>query len=121
MKFKKKTKKYIKFIIALLGIAFIFVALSYYSIMSTMKGNKNVIYHPSKTITKVFFYRDDCPDCQRTYPKMYLTKIVYSLEGKKILFVNTHTKNKNNRGMVETYNVKTVPTLISVNSKGHIK
>lgn len=54
----------------------------------------------------VFFYRDDCPDCQKIFNKVYLSGAVSSDQ------INVNLKQEKNRKYISSYNIDQVPTII---------
>lgn len=52
----------------------------------------------------VFFYRDDCPDCQSVFHKVYWHNVLK----RDVVFVNMN--NASNRKYVEQYKLVSVPT-----------
>lgn len=52
----------------------------------------------------IFFYRDDCPDCQSVFHKVYW----HNMFKQDVVFVNMN--NANNRQYVEKYKLVSVPT-----------
>lgn len=62
----------------------------------------------------LFFYRDDCGDCQKIFEQ------VYNLSQKnpgKVQFINTNNK-KNHEKYLTKYSVKYVPTFIALDENG---
>lgn len=69
--------------------------------------SKNEYISPDKLFNKaVVFYRDDCSDCRKIYPSLYIHNIVHH----DIVFVNMN--NMKNKKYIEKYNLKEVPTII---------
>lgn len=61
---------------------------------------------PKHSKQTLFFYRDDCPDCQSIFHSVYWQSIV----GKKVLFINMNQPK--NRLYIEKYQLNSVPTFI---------
>ena len=56
-----------------------------------------------------FFYRDDCPDCQKVFPQVYL----HDLFHRDIQFVNLNQER--NRKYIVLYQIHSVPTFLYQN------
>ena len=54
----------------------------------------------------LFFYRDDCRDCQKVFDDVYWQKI----SGQKLIFINMN--NQSNRRYIGKYDLVSVPTFI---------
>ena len=59
----------------------------------------------TKNVT-LFFYRDDCRDCQKVFDDVYWQKI----SGQKLIFINMN--NQSNRRYIGKYDLVSVPTFI---------
>lgn len=59
----------------------------------------------------LFFYRPDCPDCQKVLP----TLKNYSLFHRDIVFINMNLKD--NKSYIEKYELTQVPTFIKGNTR----
>ncbi|MCG0945135.1 thioredoxin family protein [Lactiplantibacillus plantarum] len=59
--------------------------------------------HPKKVL---FFYRDDCPDCQSIFHRIYWHNVI----SHNIVFINMNQPQ--NRHYIQKYQLTSVPTLI---------
>jgi glutaredoxin len=59
--------------------------------------------HPKKVL---FFYRDDCPDCQAIFHRIYWHNVI----SHNVVFINMNQSQ--NRHYIQQYQLTTVPTLI---------
>ena len=59
--------------------------------------------HPKKVL---FFYRDDCPDCQSIFHHIYWHNVI----SRNIIFINMNQPK--NRPYIQQYQLTSVPTLI---------
>ena len=81
--------------------------------MTARENNRQSVVIKKKQ-SVLFFYRDDCPDCQKIFEQ------VYNLSQKnsgKVQFINTNNK-KNHEKYLTKYSVKYVPTFIVLDEKG---
>ncbi len=80
----------------------------------TVRENNRQSVVIKKKRSVLFFYRDDCGDCQKIFEQ------VYNLSQKnpgKVQFINTNNK-KNHEKYLTKYSVKYVPTFIALNENG---
>lgn len=56
---------------------------------------------------KILFYRDDCPDCRKVFPVLYIK----NFSKRDLIFVNLNQQK--NRRYIHQYQLKEVPTIIS--------
>lgn len=66
-----------------------------------------------KTTGIVFFYKDDCPDCQQIFPKVFRKSLI----GQSVRYVNLN--NSKNVKHINKYGLKSVPTFVRMN-KGRV-
>lgn len=59
--------------------------------------------HPEKVL---FFYRDDCPDCQSIFHQIYWHNVI----SHNVVFINMNQSQ--NRHYIQQYQLTSVPTLI---------
>jgi len=59
--------------------------------------------HPKKVL---FFYRDDCPDCQAIFHRIYWHNVI----SHNVVFINMNQSQ--NRHYIQQYQLTSVPTLI---------
>lgn len=81
------------------------------TLQSIEMQQKSISKTSLKTKAIVFFYRDDCPDCQRVFDQVYRAKQT----GTPIVFANTN--NPKNRKLALLNGVKTVPSFVY---QGHV-
>lgn len=88
-------------------------------IVVLLLGGQLIIQHQEKKRTPVkltntqnvtlFFYRDDCRDCQKVFDDVYWQKI----SGQKLIFINMNSQsNRRYIGKYGKYDLVTVPTFI---------
>lgn len=80
----------------------------------TARENNRQSFVIKKKQSVLFFYRDDCPDCQKIFEQ------VYNLSQKnpgKVQFINTNNK-ENHEKYLTKYSVKYVPTFIVLDENG---
>ncbi|AWV73857.1 thioredoxin family protein [Latilactobacillus curvatus] len=64
--------------------------------------------HPEKVL---FFYRDDCPDCQSIFHQIYWHNVI----SHNVVFINMNQSQ--NRHYIQQYQLTSVPTLIHGNQR----
>ncbi|MGA3435723.1 thioredoxin [Lactiplantibacillus plantarum] len=64
--------------------------------------------HPKKVL---FFYRDDCPDCQAIFHRIYWHNVI----SHNIILINMNQPK--NRHYIQQYQLTSVPTLIHGNQR----
>lgn len=63
-----------------------------------------------KTTGIVLFYKDDCPDCQQIFPKIFRKSLI----GQSVRYVNLN--NSKNVKYINKYDLKSVPTFVRMNN-----
>ena len=56
---------------------------------------------------KILFYRDDCPDCRKVFPSLFIKNFLEQ----ELIFVNLNQPE--NRKYIQQYQLKEVPTVIN--------
>lgn len=94
-------------LIFLIGIMIVIVLILSGQLMIQHQEKKRtpVKLADTRDIT-LFFYRDDCSDCQKIFDDVYWEKI----SGQKLIFINMN--NQSNRQYIEKYDLVSVPTFI---------
>lgn len=75
------------------------------------KNDRSVVTLDSREDRKIVFYRDDCTDCQKIYPRLFW----HNLGNDDLIFVNLNQQK--NRQYIRTYQVKSVPTIVHKESR----
>lgn len=84
----------------LLFVSAVFIYLDH------QEGKQDVVQLQNIDQEVVFFYRDDCPDCQKIFNQVYLSG---AASGDQI---NVNLKQEKNRKYISSYNIDQVPTII---------
>lgn len=66
---------------------------------------------PKKTDKVMFFYRDDCSDCQSIFHQIYWKNFI----SRDVEFINMNESS--NRKYIEEYNLVSVPTFVHDNKQ----
>ncbi|WP_314576450.1 thioredoxin family protein [Enterococcus gilvus] len=95
----------------LLFVPFFFVGIAMSGVFFAMKQteeNREQVWLSKPAIRGkiVFFFRDDCGDCQ----KIFFQVFAHSLIHKDVLFVNLNQEK--NRRYIHTFDLQSVPTLV---------
>lgn len=85
--------------------------LHHLSIDGTEKANRSVVVLSQEEEKKIVFYKDDCPDCEKVFGQLYWHEKLYD----DTVFVNLNQKR--NRHYIQTYQIKSVPTIIHKHSR----
>lgn len=87
-----------------------FIALGLGGFMIRMKAqehSREVVILQKEEPQVLFFYREDCPDCQKVFPWIYWQ----SLWKKEVVFINLNQPK--NRNYITEYQLTSVPTVIT--------
>ena len=99
--------KIIKSLAILAVIAGIIIFLGH-NYINTIEKRQTIVEIPKKTAKTLFFYRDDCSDCQAVFHQVFWHD---KFSKHDVLFINTNqTKN---RKYIEEYQLDAVPTFIN--------
>lgn len=90
-------------ILAVLAIMVIFIGHNY---INTIEKRREVVQIPKDTKQTLFFYRDDCPDCQAIFHQIYWHNAI----SHNIVLINMNQPQ--NRHYIQKYQLTSVPTLI---------
>lgn len=82
-----------------------------YGYLVYQEKNRNTIELKNTRDVMLFFYRDDCKDCQKIFRDVYFQK----LRGRKVILINMN--NYKNRRYAKEYRIYSVPTCIKNNQK----
>lgn len=74
-----------------------------------VEKKQNVVTIDKKKNKTLFFYRDDCKDCQKVFHHVYWKNVF----NKNIEFVNMNQKM--NRKYIKEYDLKSVPSFVNKN------
>ena len=90
-------------ILAVLAIMVIFIGHNY---INTIEKRREVVQIPKDTKQTLFFYRDDCSDCQSIFHQIYWHNAI----NHNIVLINMNQPQ--NRHYIQKYQLTSVPTLI---------
>ncbi|CAM3195198.1 Thioredoxin [Lactobacillus bombicola] len=109
MKKQKKKFNYKKYAIIFFSLALTlgFALLGFNQRINSVKQDRTIVKIKANTDSTIFFYRDNCSDCQSVLPYMVLQKDILH---KNIQFVNTNQIK--NRHFIAEYKLESVPTFI---------
>ncbi|MCG0599447.1 thioredoxin [Lactiplantibacillus plantarum] len=103
----KKVSKALAVIVVILAVLG-FAGHSYVNHVEKEKTVVTLAKHPKKVL---FFYRDDCPDCQAIFHQIYWHNVI----SHNIILINMNQPK--NRHYTQKYQLTAVPTLISGNQR----
>ena len=103
----KKVSKALAVIVVILAVLG-FEGHSYVNHVEKEKTVVTLAKHPKKVL---FFYRDDCPDCQAIFHQIYWHNVI----SHNIILINMNQPK--NRHYIQKYQLTAVPTLISGNQR----
>ena len=98
----KKVSKALAVIVVILAVLG-FAGHSYVNHVEKEKTVVTLAKHPKKVL---FFYRDDCPDCQSIFHQIYWHNVI----SQNIILINMNQPQ--NRQYIQQYQLTSVPTLI---------
>ncbi|BAP86890.1 thioredoxin (plasmid) [Paucilactobacillus hokkaidonensis JCM 18461] len=98
----KKVSKALAVIVVILAVLG-FAGHSYVNHVEKEKTVVTLAKHPKKVL---FFYRDDCPDCQAIFHRIYWHNVI----SRNIIFINMNQPK--NQHYIQKYQLTSVPTLI---------
>ena len=98
------------------ALAVIVVVLAVSGLASHQYVNHVEKQRPVVTLAKhankvLFFYRDDCPDCQAIFHRIYWHNVI----NHNVVFINMNQPK--NRHYIQQYQLTSVPTLIHGNQR----
>lgn len=88
---------------------FLIMVVIGYKIDNFEYNNRNVVINSNMKNEVVFFYEDNCKNCQRIFPVVYFAGLI----NKRIIFVNLN--GKANRKYIKEFHLNEVPTFIGKN------
>ena len=103
----KKVSKALAVIVVILAVLG-FAGHSYVNHVEKEKTVVTLAKHPKKVL---FFYRDNCPDCQAIFHQIYWRNVI----SHNIILINMNQPK--NRHYIQKYQLTAVPTLISGNQR----
>jgi len=103
----KRIGKYLAVLVVMLALGW-FVSHQYVNHVEKARPVVKLSAHSSKVL---FFYRDDCTDCQAIFHQIYWHNVV----NRNIVFVNMNQQQ--NRQYIQQYQLTAVPTLIHGNQR----
>lgn len=80
-----------------------FIGHRYVNYVEKQRPVVTLAKHPKKVL---FFYRDDCPDCQAIFHRIYWHNVI----SHNVVFINMNQPK--NRHYIQQYQLTAVPTLI---------
>ncbi|MBU7468775.1 thioredoxin [Lactiplantibacillus plantarum] len=103
----KKVSKALAVIVVVLAVSG-FASHQYVNHVEKQRSVVTLAKHPEKVL---FFYRDDCPDCQAIFHQIYWHNVI----SHNIILINMNQPQ--NRHYIQKYQLTAVPTLISGNQR----
>ncbi|PRO95980.1 thioredoxin [Lactiplantibacillus pentosus] len=103
----KRVGKVLAVIVVVLAVSS-FASHQYVNHVEKQRPVVTLAKHPKKVL---FFYRDDCPDCQSIFHRIYWHNAI----SHNILFINMNQPQ--NRHYIQKYQLTSVPTLIRDNQR----
>ncbi|WP_130851951.1 thioredoxin family protein [Lactiplantibacillus mudanjiangensis] len=98
----KRVSKVLAIIVVVLAVSS-FANHQYVNHVEKQRSIVTLAKHPKKVL---FFYRDDCPDCQSIFHRIYWHNAI----SHNIVFINMNQPQ--NRHYIQKYQLTSVPTLI---------
>lgn len=98
----KRVSKVLAVIVVILAVSG-FASHQYVNHVEKQRPVVTLAKHPKKVL---FFYRDDCPDCQSIFHRIYWHNVI----SHNIIFINMNQPQ--NRHYIQKYQLTSVPTLI---------
>lgn len=98
----KRVGKALAVIVVVLGVGG-FASHQYVNHVEKQRPIVILAKHPKKVL---FFYRDDCPDCQAIFHRIYWHNVI----SHNVVFINMNQSQ--NRHYIQQYQLTSVPTLI---------
>lgn len=103
----KRVGKALAVIVVVLAVSG-FAGHQYVNHVEKQRSIVTLAKHSDKVL---FFYRDDCPDCQAIFHQIYWHNVI----GHNIILINMNQPK--NRHYIQKYQLTAVPTLISGNQR----
>ncbi|MGX6395242.1 MULTISPECIES: thioredoxin family protein [Lactiplantibacillus] len=103
----KRVGKVLAVIVVVLAVSS-FASHQYVNHVEKQRPVVTLAKHPKKVL---FFYRDDCPDCQSIFHRIYWHNAI----SHNIVFINMNQPQ--NRHYIQKYQLTSVPTLIRDNQR----
>ncbi|WP_122551714.1 thioredoxin domain-containing protein [Lactiplantibacillus plantarum] len=98
----KRVGKALAVIVVVLAVSG-FIGHRYVNYVEKQRSVVTLAKHANKVL---FFYRDDCPDCQSIFHQIYWHNVI----SRNIIFINMNQPK--NRHYIQQYQLTAVPTLI---------
>ncbi|KRL69966.1 thioredoxin family protein [Lentilactobacillus diolivorans] len=98
----KRVGKALAVIVVVLAVSG-FIGHQYVNHVEKQRPVVTLAKHPKKVL---FFYRDDCPDCQAIFHRIYWHNVI----SHNVVFINMNQSQ--NRHYIQQYQLTAVPTLI---------
>ncbi|WP_096585831.1 thioredoxin family protein [Latilactobacillus sakei] len=98
----KRVGKALAVIVVVLAVSG-FIGHRYVNYVEKQQPVVTLAKHPKKVL---FFYRDDCPDCQAIFHRIYWHNVI----SHNVVFINMNQSQ--NRYYIQQYQLTSVPTLI---------
>jgi thiol-disulfide isomerase/thioredoxin len=103
----KKVSKALAVIVVILAV----LGFAGHSYVNHVEKEKTVVTLAKHSDKVLFFYRDDCPDCQAIFHQIYWHNVI----SHNIILINMNQPK--NRHYIQKYQLTAVPTLISGNQR----
>lgn len=91
-------------LIFLSGVAILFGTIGR---MKKEEGSTQIVAIKRNEPRSLVFYKDDCSECQKVFPKLYYHNLLHD----DILFINLNQSK--NRKYISQYHLKSVPTIVT--------
>ena len=103
----KRGSKALAVIVVILAV----LGFAGHSYVNHVEKEKTVVALAKHSDKVLFFYRDDCPDCQAIFHQIYWHNVI----SHNIILINMNQPK--NRHYIQKYQLTAVPTLISGNQR----
>lgn len=103
----KRVGKALAVIVVVLAVSG-FIGHQYVNYVEKQRSVVTLAKHANKVL---FFYRDDCPDCQAIFHRIYWHNVI----SHNVVFINMNQPK--NRHYIQQYKLTSVPTLIHGNQR----
>lgn len=98
---KNRILQVVSIIILILGIGYLVGSIH----IERQLQKREVVNLDISEDQKILFYRDDCPDCRKVFPALYIK----NFSERDLIFVNLNQQK--NRRYIHQYQLKEVPTV----------
>lgn len=106
-----RKKRTLGLVLAMILLLIGAISVIAYQSIEQKKADRSVVVLSQEKDQKIVFYKDDCPDCDKVFSQLFW----HDRLNKDTVFVNLNQKL--NRHYIQTYQVKSVPTIIHKHSR----